>query len=150
MQYPLKDFPRPSKKLNSVTKWITVGSFLVILGNIIFFGRGSQIYKESASIKLRPTYFSNNNFRPPPPRQYTLPHKQAKTVLESVFLNKINTLSVVILWFLHFGHQKFHDPPPPIFLSKNLWPPVYLAPSPFRRKWLPPNSGKKLHPTYLE
>ena len=27
---------------------------------------------------------------------------------------------------LHFGHQKFYDPP--IFLSKNLWPPVYLGP----------------------
>ena len=42
--------------------------------------------------------------------RYTLPPTQAKTVLKSVFLNKINTLSVVILDILHSGHQKFYDP----------------------------------------
>ena len=35
---------------------------------------------------------------PPPHHRYTLPPKQAKIVLKSVFFNKINTLSVVILW----------------------------------------------------
>ena len=57
---------------------------------------GSQIYNKSASIKLRPPYFGNKNFMTPHHR-YTLPPKQAKIVLKSVFLNKINTLSVVIL-----------------------------------------------------
>ena len=62
----------------------------------IFFGRGSQIYKKLALIKLQPPHFSNKNFMTPHHR-YTLPPKQAKIVLKSVFLNKINTLSVVIL-----------------------------------------------------
>ena len=45
--------------------------------------------------------------------RYTLPPKQAKIVLKSVFLNKINTLH--FLWSScdspHFGHQNFYDPP---------------------------------------
>ena len=36
------------------------------LGAIIFFRRGSQIYKKLASIKLRPPYFGNKNFMTPP------------------------------------------------------------------------------------
>ena len=92
-----------------------------------FLRKGSQIYKKSASIKLRPSYFGNKTFMTPHHR-YTLPPKQAKIVLKSIFLNKINTLSVRWSLYdsLHFGHQKFYDPP--IFLSKNLWPPVYLGP----------------------
>ena len=57
---------------------------------------GSQMYKMSASIKLRPPLFRQQQFYDPHHR-YTLPLKQAKIVLKSVFLNKINTLSVVIL-----------------------------------------------------
>ena len=60
-----------------------------------------------------------------PHYRYTLPPKQAKIVLKSVFLNKINTLSVVILWLLHFGHQKFYDP---LFFFPRIYdPPVYLG-----------------------
>ena len=94
-------------------------------GAIIFFGRGSQIYKKSASIKLWPPYFSNKNFTTPHHR-YTLPPKQAKIVLKSVFLNKVNTLSVVILWLLHFGHQKLYDPLvffPKIYDPQYIWDP---------------------------
>ena len=69
---------------------------LIIMGPAFSSEGGSQIYKKSAWIKLRPPYFGNKNFKTPHHR-YTLPHKQAKIVLKSVFLNKINTLSVVIL-----------------------------------------------------
>ena len=71
-----------------------------------------------------------------PHHQYTLPLKQAKIVLKSVFLNKINTLSVVILWL------------PTFWLSKILWSlyfpskkimthPVYLGP-PILKKLIAP------------
>ena len=90
-------------------------------GAIISFGRGPKFTKTSVSIKLRPPYFGNKNLMTPPHHRYTLRPKQAKIVLKSVFSNKINTLSVVILWLpIHFDHQKFYDPP--IFLSKLLWP----------------------------
>ena len=91
---------------------------------------GSQIYKKSASIKLRPPYFGNKNFMIPHHR-YTLPPKQTK-----VFLNKINTLlcgHLVTPYILviknvmtpYFSFQKF------------MTPTVYMGP-PFRRKCQPP------------
>ena len=104
----------------------------------IFFGKGGPKFtKKLALIKLQP---------PPPPilatkilwtphHRYTLPSKQVKIVLKSVFLNKINTLPVVILWLPTFWSSKILWPP--IFLSKNLWPPIYLWP-PFQRKCQPP------------
>ena len=91
-------------------------------GDLIFFGRGSQTYKKSASIKLWPLYFGNKNFITPH-HQYTLP-PQVEIILKSVFLNKINTLSV--LWSscdsLHFGHQKFMTP---LFFFPKCMTPVY-------------------------
>ena len=82
-----------------------------LLGAVIFFGRGSQIYKKSAPIKLRPPISATKILWPPSLIHHT--PKQAKIVLKSVFLNKINTLSVVILWL-------------PTFLSsKILWPPYF-------------------------
>ena len=47
----------------------------------IFFQRGSQIYKKSALIKLRPPYFGNKHFMTRHHR-YTLPPKQAKNCIE--------------------------------------------------------------------
>ena len=59
---------------------------------------GSQIYKMLASIKLQPPLFRQQKLYDPPPITDTpYPPKQAKIVLKSVFLNKIKTLSVVIL-----------------------------------------------------
>ena len=79
----------------------------------------SQIHKKSASIKLRPPppppISATKNFMTPHHRS-TLPPKQAKIVLKSVFLNKINTLSVVILWL------------PSLWSSKILWPPIFFFP----------------------
>ena len=83
----------------------------------IFFQTGSQIYKKSALIKLRPPYFSNKIFYDPHHR-YTLPPKQAKNCIEiSLFEQNKHTTCICghfvtpyILW-------------PPYFLSKNLWTP---------------------------
>ena len=84
-------------------------------GAIIFFEKGSQIYKKSASIKLRPPYFGNKNFMTPPSPIHLIP-KQA--------LNKTNTLSVVIFWLPTFWSSTILWSP--IFLSKNLWHPQYI------------------------
>ena len=67
----------------------------------------------------------------PPNHWYTLPPKQAKIVLKSVFLNKINTLSVVILWL------------PTFWSSKILWPPYFSFQkfkTPPQYIWEPPHS----------
>ena len=88
----------------------------------IFFQRGSQIYKKSALIKLRPPYFGNKNFMTPHHR-YTLPPKQAKNCIEiSLFEQNKHTTCICghfvtpyILW-------------PPIFFPKIYEPPVYLGP----------------------
>ena len=70
-----------------------------------------------------------------PHHWYTLPPKQVKIVLKSVVLNKINTLSVVILWLPTFWMVIKNFMTPPIFLSKNLRPPlVYLS-----KKMIAPN-----------
>ena len=92
-------------------------------GAIIFFRRGVLNLPKVGIDKTVTPLLQQHKFYDPP-SWYTLPPKQAKIELKSVFLNKINTL-----WSscdsLHFGHQIFYDPP--IFLSKNLWPPVYLG-----------------------
>ena len=87
-----------------------------------FLQKGGPIYKTLASIKLRPLHFGNKNFMTPHHR-HTLPPKQAKIVLKSVFLNKTNTISghLVIPYILVIKNFMTS----PIFLSKNLWPPVY-------------------------
>ena len=98
-------------------------------GTIIFFRWGSQIYKKSASIKLGPPYFGNKNFITLPSPIHLTP-KQAKIVLKSIiFLNKINTLSVVILWCPTYWSSKILWPL--IFLSK-----IYDSPHIF---WTPPS-----------
>ena len=73
------------------------------------------------SMKLQPPHFSNKNCMTPH-HWYTLPPEQAKIVLKSVFLNKINTLSVVILWLPTFWSSKFYHPL--FFFPKNYDPPV--------------------------
>ena len=88
-------------------------------GAIIFFGRGwvPNLQKVSLSKIATPLFRQQKFYDPPSPIHLT--PKQAKIVLKSIFLNKINTL---YLWSscdsLHFGHQNFYDPP--IFLYKNL------------------------------
>ena len=59
---------------------------------------GSQIYKKSASIKLRPPYFGNKKFMTPSSTVHLcFPPKQAK--IQSVFFKKKNkhTICMVIL-----------------------------------------------------
>ena len=82
----------------------------------IFFRRGVPNLQNGGVDKTATTPISATKIlwtpitdRPTP----KLPPKQAKIVLISVFLNKINTFSVVI-------SGSSYDPP--IFLSKNLWP----------------------------
>ena len=123
--------PHHAPNINLVV--LSYSTFWRNKGAIIFFGRGFQIFQKSASIKLRPPLFRQQKFydTPPPRHQYTLPLKQAKIVLKSVFLNKINTLSVGILRL------------PTFWLSKILWPPYfsfiffpqYIWDPPFQRKW---------------
>ena len=98
-----------------------------LLGAGIFFGRGvPNLQKVSVNKTAPPPHFGSKNFMTPH-HWYTLPPNQAKIVFKiSVFLNKINTPSVVILWLLTFRSSKFYDPP--IFLSKKLWSQVYLGP----------------------
>ena len=61
---------------------------------------------------VNPLFWKNYD----PHHRYTLPPEQARIVLKSVFLNKINTLSVVILWLPtfwispYFSFQKFMTP----------------------------------------
>ena len=94
---------------------------------------GSQIYKKSASIKLQPPPpFRQQKFYDPHHR-YTLPPKQAKIVLNSVFFNKINTqmqTNVVILWLPTFWSSKIlWLPPPPHFsFQKFMTPSIFGTP----------------------
>ena len=85
---------------------------------------GYQIYKKSASIKLWPPFFGNKNFMTLH-HQYTLPPKQAKIVLKSVFLKKINTLSVVILWLTTFWSSKILWSS--LFLFPNIYEPQHIS-----------------------
>ena len=81
-------------------------------------------------------HFGNKNFMTPHHR-YTLPPKQAKIVLKSVFLNKINTLSVVTLWLPTFWSSKILWPP--YFSFQKLMTPSIFGTPLFRRKCQPPN-----------
>ena len=94
----------------------------------------SQIYKKSTSIKLQPPYFSDKNSTTlHHHHRYTLPPKQVKIVLKSVFLNKINSLFMIILWLLHFGHQKFYYP---IFFFLDIYDPsIFRTPLILKKKW---------------
>ena len=104
----------------------------------IFFGRGVPNLQEVGVDKTATPLLCQQKFYDPPSSIHLTP-KQAKLiqVLKSVFLNKINTLSEVILWLPTFWSSKILWLP--IFLSKNLWtPPVYLGSTPFRRNCQPP------------
>ena len=95
-------------KLTPIKKFVSSSK-----GDIIFFRRGvPNLQKVSINKIVTPHYFSNKNFMTPLHR-YTLPPKQAKIVLKLVFLNKINILSMVILWL------------PTFWSSKILWPPYF-------------------------
>ena len=71
-----------------------------------------------------------------PHHRYTLPPKQAKIVLKSVFLNKINTLSVVILWLPTFWSSNILWPP--YFSFQKFMTPGIFGTLPFWRKCQPP------------
>ena len=94
---------------------IPLGSYLFFF---FFFFNGVPNLKKVGVKKFRPTDFGNKNFTTTPTHHHhrTLPPKQAKIVLKSVFFQQFNTL-----WpscdSIHFGHHKFYDPL--IFLSKN-------------------------------
>ena len=95
--------------------------YLVYKGNYHFLPEGvpNLGLQKSASIKLRqppPPFWQPKFYDPPPHHQYTLPPKQAKIVLKTVFLNK--TLKWGHLVILYTFWSKFYDPP--IFLSKYL------------------------------
>ena len=88
-------------------------------------GGGVPKLQNVGIVKLRLPLFRQQQFYDPHHR-YTLPPKPAKIVMESVFLNKINTPSVVILWFPTFWSSK-------IFLTKIYAPSIFGTP-PFWRK----------------
>ena len=71
--------------------------------------------------KIATPYFDNKIFMTPH-HQYTVPPKQAKVVLKSVFLNKIH-----YLWSssdsLHFGHLKFMIS---LFFFPKIYDPQYI------------------------
>ena len=93
----------------------------------------SQIYKKSASIKLQPPILATKILWPPHHR-YTLPSKQAKIVLK-VFSNKINTLSVVILWLPTFWSSKNFMTP--LFFFPKIYDPQYIWDPPSRENASP-------------
>ena len=95
-------------------------------GAVIFFGRGVPNLQKVGINKTATPLFRQQKFYDPPYHRYTLPPKQAKIVLKSVFL--INTLSVVILWL------------PTLWSSTILWPPVYLGPTPSEENASPLNA----------
>ena len=88
---------------------------------------GSQIYKTLASKKLRPLNLTSKILWHPTDTSCPLNSQKLYWISLS---EKINTLSVVILWFLHFGGQwsskiswptlfflKIYNPPPPHILE---------------------------------
>ena len=83
-----------------------------LLGGWHFLTKGVPNLQKAGIDKTATPLFRQQKFYDPHHR-YTLPPKQAKIVLKSVFLNKINTLSVVILWL------------PTFWSSKSLWPPYF-------------------------
>ena len=82
---------------------------------------------------MTPLFRQQKFYDPPSHHQYTLLPKQTKIVLKSVFLNKINTLFVVILWFPTFWSSKMLWPP--YFSFQKSMTPQYIWDLPFQRKW---------------
>ena len=103
--------------------WACNWSYWFHKGLSIFSKWRSQMYKNSASIKLQPhPYFGEkNSSTPSPPHPYTPYTLNSLNCIDSVFLNKINTLPVVILWLPAFWSSKIVWPPP-YFSFQNLWP----------------------------
>ena len=99
--------------------------FCFITGLSFSSDGGSQIYKMLVSIKLQPL-ISGTKILCPQPLIHLTP-KQAKIVLKLVFLNKINILSVVILWLPTFWSSKILWPP--YFSFQKFTPPAYLGPT---------------------
>ena len=88
------------------------------LDHILWFDFEKEVFSKFGSFKCKSWPISAKKFYDPNHRN-TLSPKQAKIVLKSVFLNKINTLSVVILWLHTFWSSKLLWPF--IFLSKILY-----------------------------
>ena len=91
-----------------------------VTGAGIFFGRGSQIYKKVGVEKTATPLFRQQIFYDPPSPIHLTPPQQAKIEI-SLFEQNKHTICghlVTPYTYIHFGHQKFYDPP--IFLSKNL------------------------------
>ena len=101
----------------------------------IFLGGEFKIYKKSVSIKLWPPISATNILWPPPITDTHYPLNRLKLYWNQYFWTKQTHCMWSSCDSLHYGHQKFYDPP--IFLSKNLWSPVYLRP-PFQRECQPP------------
>ena len=101
---------------------------------------GVPIYKKRRWWNCDPHLLRQQKFYDHPPRPIHTPYppKQAKIVLKSVFLNKINALSVVILWLPTFWSSK-NFMTHLFFFPKIFDPPVYLGPTPFWRKCQPPH-----------
>ena len=100
-------------------------------GAIIFFGiRGVQILQKVNIDKIETPLFQQQKF-------YDLPTIDtpylAKVVLEADFLN---TISMVILWSLHFDYHKFYEPLS--FLFKKFITLVYLVPLPILKNLIAP------------
>ena len=112
-----------------------------MLGAGIFFRRGvPNLQKVNVDKTVTPP-ISATRILWPPHHWYTLPPKQAKIVLKSV-LNKINTLSVVILWLPTFWSSKILWHPlfffPKIYDPQNIWdPPSKENASPLTCTWKP-------------
>ena len=112
-------------------------SLATSLGTIIFFRRGvPNSFKKIGVNKIATPLFRQQKFYDPiTDTPYPL---NRLNWLKSVFLNKINTLSVVILWLPTFWSlKKKKKLCPPIFLSKNLMTPsIFGTPIPKIKKMI--------------
>ena len=78
-------------------------------GSIFFMQKGGLKFTKSQHQKNCNPLFQRQRITTPPPIHFT-PNKQ--TQIESVFLKKINTLSMAILWLPTFWSSKFNAPLP--------------------------------------
>ena len=155
--FPFLPSPYVYHHFLAVNFWYILSLYLVcVVRRLAFSSEGdSEIYKKSASKTLWPPYFVSIKFpvilhlwytlplvllegpreraEPIPSRWTTYPLNRLKLYWNQVFLNEINTLSLVILW-LPIGHQKFYDPL--FFFPKNYYP-QYIWDPHFQRKWQP-------------
>ena len=92
-----------------------------------FLRKGSPKFPKSFGINKIVTPLFCNKYFMTPITDTPYPLKQAKIVLKSVFLNKINRLSVVILWLPTFWSSEILWPPYSS-LQKFMTPPVYFGP----------------------